>query len=79
MTKSLIAFVGEEEEDKASLEVFACALDRHETDRIIEELKAHGFRFLVIETDSVRAKLTGKYSQVWNVMEMLRQNGWEWD
>jgi len=79
MTKSLIAFVGEEEEDRASLEVMAYALDKNETDRVIEELKAHGFRFLVIETDSVRAKLTGKYNEVWEVLEKLQNNGWVWD
>lgn len=77
--KQFVSFLGEFDADSASLEVFACALSARELETAMAELEATGFRFISIDSDSIRAKLSAEYDVVIETMRALEKDGWKWN
>ncbi|GEM_PF-6031487 len=79
MTKQFLEFSQGAQDDEYYLEVLAYDISKEEFKAVREELDGHGFRYQHIEADSIKAKLTGSYDSVIEVVRDLEGRGWTWE
>ncbi|HQE26027.1 MAG TPA: hypothetical protein PKZ70_08460 [Candidatus Atribacteria bacterium] len=64
------------DDNGAWLEVFCYQLMPCEVEELIDVLK--GFTFLNIQEDSLLARISGTYNDVWYTMLKLKEKGFSW-
>lgn len=67
-----------ENKEGAKLEVYCCALNVGEVEKLISMLEEKGFELIFVDAYSLTAKKEGEYKEVMKVKKELEKEGFRW-